>query len=125
MSKKSTGRLSQIIHRFISFKNNHGNNNALQSFQSSKAGSASPEERGFDTEGAPNGQASKPIFFTDRSQIIFVKNNQTKTMHYNTSSSPSAKAEDTENPLEKFRGFLFGSQRGTQPINASNSATCS
>jgi hypothetical protein len=36
MSKKSTRRLSQIIHRFISFKNNHGNNNALQSFQFSK-----------------------------------------------------------------------------------------
>ncbi|WP_264797760.1 hypothetical protein, partial [Acidocella aminolytica] len=92
MSKKSTRRLSQIIHRFISFKNNHGNNNALQSFQSSKAGSASPEERGFDTDGAPNGQASHPIFFTDRSQIIFVKNNPAKTMRYKTSSSPSANA---------------------------------
>ncbi|WP_298222344.1 hypothetical protein [Acidocella sp.] len=90
MSKKSTKRFSQLIHRFISLKNTQGNNNALQSFQSSKAGSASPEEKGVNTEGAPNGQASHPIFFTDRSQIIFAKNNQAKTAHYKTSSSPSA-----------------------------------
>lgn len=113
MSKKSTRRLSQIIHRFISFKNNHGNNDALQSFQSSKAGSASPEERGFDTEGAPNGQASHPIFFTDRSQIIFVKNNQAKTMHYKSSSSPSADAF-SKNPASA--GFFMGGRWAEYPL---------
>ena len=102
MSKKSTRRLSQIIHRFISFKNNHGNNNALQSFQSSKAGSASPEEKAGDTEGAPNGPASRPNFFTDRSQIIFVQNNQEKTASYKSSSSPSVDLTKTR----RKPGFL-------------------
>ena len=115
MSKKSTQRLSQIIHRFISFKNNHGNNNALQSFQSSKAGSASPEEKGGDTESAPNGQAGHPIFVTDRSQIIFVKNNQAKTIHYIASSSPSA---NLQKPGES-RVFYVNQPGGAKPARPS------